>query len=42
MCYMFNSLLERKRHKRSFNKLHLLQVFIYLFARREREKVRQQ
>lgn len=40
---MFTSLrVERKRHKRSFNKLHLLQVFIYLFARREREKVRQQ
>ena len=35
---MFNSLLERKRHKRSFNKLHLLQVFIYLFAFGERER----
>lgn len=35
---MFNSLLERKRHKRSFNKLHLLHKYLFIYSHSERER----
>ena len=36
---MFTSLrVERKRHKRSFNKLHLLHKYLFIRIRRERER----
>ena len=39
---MFNSLLrERKRHKRSFNKLHLLHKYLFIYSHSERERERE-
>jgi len=39
---MFTSLrVERKRHKRSFNKLHLLHKYLFIYSHSERERERE-